>query len=155
MAADALRSVICSNASLIAHHPSPSLPFRSRHSATLHQIFLSPPTIPFISCSDGPPVRPCTSPLFLLPSIMGGRDVIRAKGTYDQPASLLLGIRIPLVPHPSPVFTPMFSGKSNMVRNVAVSAVEDTKKIQYDCALATLFRIKSMQELSKSSRQIR
>lgn len=118
MAADALRSVICSNASLIAHHPFPSPPFSPSPlslppvtPATLHQIFLSPPTIPFISCPDGPPARPCTSLRFLLPSITNGRDVIRARGTYDQPASLLLGIRIPPIPHPSPIFTPMFGGK--------------------------------------------
>lgn len=122
MAADALRSVTCSNASLIAlrsSSPSPSPP-SSCHSATLHQIFLSPQTTPFISCLDDPPACPCTGCLFLLPSVVNGRDVIRARGTHGQPASLLLGIRILYVVYPKTFFSRRcFGGKNNVVRQMS------------------------------------
>lgn len=107
MAADALRSVTCSNASLIALPSSFPFPFHSsRHSATLHQIFLSPQTysLHFLP-RRSPPARLRT--LFPVSSSLlswNGRDVIWAKGTHGQPASSLSGIRILFMPHPSSFF---------------------------------------------------
>lgn len=142
MAADALRSVTCSNASLIALRSSPPSPYppSSRHSATLHQIFLSPQTTPFISCLDDTPACPCTDCLFLLPSVVNGRDVIRARGTQRRPTSVVAfrdKNSIDVVPQ-ALFWRQCFGGKNNMREILQCRQLKIQRKMHQCCTLVVI-----------------